>query len=271
MYYCLIASLEQYTLSSDARKIDFAELRGDIMGELSKTDLSAAELLYSYYDVENLLSALWKRSTPHNVLGNLSEEEIRAEIETKGSDDEPFVSKLPVSVRYALDLVQGRVEVEEEDATDYSKISELDVEKLLLSNFYSLVAQSKCAYLKRFVELDRQMRSYIAGVEGAVGGYPEEPREQVWYTELSAVIETRDFVEREHKMDALRWRIAAELTEAGGLDGLSHDFDIAAVLNYLIEINILHRWAMLSKEIGRERFKTMVASFTSKGMIDIEQ
>ncbi|MEG0162525.1 MAG: DUF2764 family protein, partial [Mucinivorans sp.] len=72
-----------------------------------------------------------------------------------------------------------------------------------------------------------------------------------------AVISTTDFVEREHKMDALRWDLVDELTEG-------HYFDIDTVLGYIVCLNILQRWAYLNKEFGRTRFDKIVKSFTEK-------
>lgn len=263
MYYCLIASLEQYTLASDARKIDFAELRTEIEGELSPTDHRAVDLLGGYYDVVNILTAISGNDLPHNGLGKLTKEQIDEEIHYVPSDDEPRVSLLPTSVRYALDLIKGNIEIDEDAPVDLS-----DVERLLFENFYTECAASKCAYLREFVDIDRQMRNVIAGAELPIGQIDDQIKERSWWVPLHEVLATADFVEREHKMDALRWKIAEELTEPGGLDENGHYFDIAVVLNYVIKLNILQRWAMLSSERGAHRFKRLVASFVEQGRIN---
>lgn len=267
MYYCLIASLEQFTLSSDSRKIDFAELRAMIADELTPFDARSVELLGGYYDVINILAAIVGHGLPHNELGNLTAEQIAAEINAVPTDDEPYVSLLPASVRYALDMIKGNIEIDENSEVDIS-----DVERLLLSNFYTEVASSKCAYLRSFVDIDRMMRNAIAADEQTtpIGPTSENPKEESWYAPLQEVLATDDFVAREHKMDALRWKIADELAEPGGLDENGHYFDIAIVLNYVIKLNILERWAMLGIESGRHRFEQMVASFTERGKINEE-
>ncbi len=260
MYYCLIASLEQYSLSSDPQSIDFGALHAEIIAELNPKDLKAVELLYAYYDVLNILSRLSGLDTPHNPLGNLSAQEIDAEIQGEVAEsDEVFISRLPNSVRYALDIIQGRIQEDEDQPQD--ELTEQRVEALLLSNFYKECSLSHSQYLKLWSYADRQIREVCAGMEAS----SEDIREMSWWQPLQGVLATADFVDREHKMDALRWNYAAELLEPGGMDGISHDFDLSAVLNYLIELNILQRWASLSKEIGRKRFEDMVRSFTSKG------
>lgn len=262
MYYCLIASLEQYTLASDARKIDFAELRAEIAQELSPADHRAVELLGGYYDVINILTAISGNDLPHNELGNLTKEQIEEEIAYVPSDDEPRTSLLPASVRYAIDLIKGNIEIDEDMEVDLSNI-----ERLLFENFYTECAASKCAYLREFIDIDRQMRNVTAGAELPIGVLDDQLKEKSWWAPLHEVLATADFVEREHKMDALRWKIADELTEPGGLDENGHYFDIAVVLNYVIKLNILQRWAMLSVDRGRHRFEQLVASFVEQGKI----
>ncbi len=270
MYYCLIASLEQYSLSSDAATIDFDALREEILGELSAKDMEVVRLLYGYYDVVNILNRLSGRDTLHNALGNLSAEDI--ELEIKGGtedDDERFVSKLPVSVAYALSIISGKIELEDEEQKGAK--TEDAVERLLLSNFYAESKRSSCKYLRAWSEADMQIRQVCAAENIAESTDDDDLNEKSWWAALQGVLSTADFVEREHKMDSLRWDYALELLEPGGLDGEYHQFDIAAVLNYLIELNILQRWGSLSKEIGRERFEQMVKSFTSKGDINLEK
>lgn len=251
MYYCLISSLAELSLSSDARRIDFTALREQIVEELSARDKLVVELLYAYYDVENLLSALRASDLPHNELGNLTLEQIQMEITAPGTDDEPFVSLLPRAVRQTLDLYQGREEMGEE----MEPIA--DIERALLMDFYRQCESSRSAFIKAWASADRRIRNEIAGVDYAVGELYDDDREQSWWSGLADVLATADFVEREHKMDAVRWDLVDLLTEG-------HYFDIDAVLGYIIKLNILQRWAYLNKEFGRERFEKIVKNFTEK-------
>ncbi len=264
MYYCLIASLEQYSLSTDPKSVDFDVLRTEIKEEMTSKDIKIVELLYGYYDVVNILNRLSGRDTLHNPLGNLTAEEIDAEIEGAKDDDEVFVSKLPVGVSYALDLIKGRVEREDENEDELK--GDEQVEKLLLANFYKACEENPNRFLRAWCDADRKIREVCAEQISSDEDYKEES----WWSALQSVLMTEDFVERERKMDALRWNYSAELLEPGGIDGEYHQFDLASVLNYLIELNILQRWGSLSKEIGRERFEKMVKSFTSKGDINLE-
>lgn len=252
MYYCLISSLAELSLTADASRIDFAFVRAQIAQELAGREKLAVELLYAYYDVQNLLAAMRGSDLPHNELGNLSREQIAAEIEAHGTEDEPFMSLLPSSVRGTLDLYQGRVE-RDEDAEPLLD----DMERALLADFYRQCEASRFEFLSRWSATDRAMRNVVAGTDYAVGDMGDDLREKEWFAALSEVIATADFVEREHKMDALRWGVVEELAEG-------HYFDIDALMAYIVRLNILQRWAYLNKEFGHERFEKIVKSFTDK-------
>ncbi len=274
MYYCLVASLEQFTLQSDAHKIDFSELRGQIQEELTKVDQRAVELLGGYYDVQNLVAAYSGHGALHSVMGNLSQDQI-SQLLTQDNLEDYYTEDLDEmhlnsEVFRMLMAIRGLQESDDDDLVLEDNLSQSRVEDLLFSSYYKGVGLSDSLYLKCWVNADRLMRTYIVASENESQLDPEllsEIKEQEWFTELRAVIDTKDFVKREHKMDALRWQVAQDLTEPGGVDGALHDFDIAAVLCYLIKLNILQRWAVLSKEVGRERFDQMVKSFTVKGSL----
>ena len=107
------------------------------------------------------------------------------------------------------------------------------------------------------VETDGELReAYMNGQAQDFG-----MRDRFVYTEdLLQVLETVDFVERERKMDALRVRMADDLAE--------HDyFGVGRVMDYLIRLNILHRWAALDAARGREDFRELVSNLTDADRI----
>ena len=74
-YYCLVASLREWTLDSDTKGFDVREILDEIMGKLTAKDRKAVGLLYAYYDCENIIAYRAERER-HNELGNLSREQI---------------------------------------------------------------------------------------------------------------------------------------------------------------------------------------------------
>ena len=78
-YYCLVAGLKEYTLDADTKGFDAKAIVEEILEELSSSDAKLVRLLYSYYDCENII-ALRAGRNAHNELGNLSAEELEAEL-----------------------------------------------------------------------------------------------------------------------------------------------------------------------------------------------
>ena len=81
-YYCLVASLREWTLDSDTKSFDVREILDEILDELTANDTKAVKLLYAYYDCENVI-ALRNNRNRHNNLGNLTAEELKDVLENR--------------------------------------------------------------------------------------------------------------------------------------------------------------------------------------------
>lgn len=264
-YYCLIAGLTEYSFADKSRKIELSELRSDIASQMSDNDRKTLMLLYAYYDIQNTVNMLQKSSLPFNCLGNLTKQQIEAELKAEEVGEEPFETLLPSNIRLTLDKIAGRNLSEEEEP-----IPQEHIEQRLYDDFYATCAQSKCHFIREWCEADRTIRNIATthranelGIDPQTMliGKATDEREFLYYADLLSVLDTKDFVERETKMDALRWQIAEELSE-------HNYFDIAAVLAYLVKLNILYRWSSLDKAIGEARFRSIVESFTAQTKIE---
>ena len=79
-YYTLVAGLREYALDADTKGFDITEILAEVEESLSSRDWQSVELLYTYYDCENLV-ARHNGSSAHNALGLLSPEQVAAELE----------------------------------------------------------------------------------------------------------------------------------------------------------------------------------------------
>ena len=70
--------------------------------------------------------------------------------------------------------------------------------------------------------------------------------------EVAEIAEIGDLLEREKRIDALRWQWLEERT-------LFEVFNIEAVLAYYLKASILHRWDNLTVEEGEQVFRALVA------------
>ena len=77
---------------------------------------------------------------------------------------------------------------------------------------------------------------------------------------IAAVNDEQNIVEKEHKIDLVRWEYAGELA--------SFDyFNINAVLSYLVKINIVARWSILDVKRGREMLERLMAELDGKELV----
>ena len=270
-YYTLVAGFREYALDADRKGFDALEIRSEVMENLKQQDRRAVELLYGYYDCENLSAARAGR-TAHNALGNLSREEIEAELQNP--------SRLPEALQQ---VIRAYADPEGEDAEQVDTTQRF--EKSLFSAYYALAAKSSCRFLKEWSAFDRNLRNVSAAISARELNRPIEEvtvgegeiveqlqkssasdfglRGELQYLDaaIAAIADEQNLVEKEHKIDLIRWNEASELS--------SFDyFDINAVIAYLVRVNLVARWSMLDPQRGREMFDRLMAELDGKDMIN---
>ena len=270
-YYTLVAGFREYTLDSETKGFDIEAILAEVFEVLSSSDKKAVELLYAYYDCENLISRR-NGSSKYNTLGRLSSEELDEELRQPSHLAEPLAK---VVRAYASP------ESEEFEGMDLTQ----PFAKALMSAYYKACEASKSRLLREWSKLDRTIRNIVAAtvarqqgvaVESVVVGEDATTkalsrssasdfglRVEVPFVEqlVSAVVDEHNMVEKEHKIDNIRW---AELSELTTFDY----FDLNAVLAYLIKVNMVARWAALDAKVGREMFDRLVAELDGKEMIN---
>ena len=270
-YYALVAGLREYTLDADAKGFDAKEIVEEILEVISKSDAAAVRLLYTYYDCENLIN-LRNGSSAHNALGNLSREEIEAEMANP--------THLPSRIANVI-RAYANPEGEEAETVDVGK----RFEKSLFEAYYEECAQSKCRFLREWSSFDRTLRNILAA---AVARSQSRPIEEVTIGEgdvveqlqrssaadfglrgeyafvdgvIVAVNDEQNLLEKERKIDLIRWNEAGEL--------VTFDyFDINAVMAYLVKVNMVARWSVLDVRHGREMFERLLADLDGKDLIN---
>lgn len=273
-YYYLVAGLREWTLDSDTKGFDVREIVEDILDHLTSSDREAVRMLYAYYDCENLVARRNGRERI-NPLGNLSVEELDQVL------GERRYALLPKCVAEAVKLY---VEADDEERDDDVVLAD-SFEHALFDAYYRELASSKCKFLRAWGEFDRNLRNIAAAVAareaGRVvadvtvgGGDVVEQlkrssaadfglRGELQYIDavIAAVSDERNIVEKERKIDAIRW---AEAEEIAVFDFFTIDY----ILSYLIKVNIVARWAMLSPEVGREMLNRLIKELDAKDLVN---
>ena len=205
-------------------------------------------------------------------LGNLSREELAEELKRP--------SRLPEELAR---VVRAYNDPEGEDAETVDTARRF--EKSLFAAYSDLCERKGCRFLRAWAVFDRNLRNLTAAVTARAAGRPVEDvtvgggdvveqlqrssaadfglRGELGYIDavIAAVGDEANLVEKERKIDLIRWNEALELATFDY-------FDINAVLSYLVRVNIVARWTLLDPARGREMFALLLAELDGKELIE---
>ena len=273
-YYYLVAGLREWTLESDTKGFNVREIVDEILAELTKRDREAVKLLYAYYDCENIIACRSERER-HNELGNLSRQQIEDMLRERSYGE--------LSANVAK-VVKYFNETDDEERDEDYVINDT-FEHALFDAYYRDLAESKCSFLKAWGEFDRNLRNISAAlaareagravVDVVVGGGEVVEqlksssaadfglRGELQYIDavISAVSDEKNIVEKERKIDAIRWSEAEEIA-------VFDFFNVDYILSYLVKVNIVARWTLLSPEVGRQMLNRLINELDAKELVN---
>ena len=131
-------------------------------------------------------------------------------------------------------------------------------ESTLGADFYAKAAQSKNRFIREYFDFDGRLRNmkvdYLAKRLGKKGEdyvveLPEADFEEG--KQILDILADADFVEREQKMDELKWEKASDIARMDY-------FNMNAILAFLVKAKTVQRWAELDAAKGQEMFKKLV-------------
>lgn len=214
-YYYLIAGLTEYPfdidyMASGGGRVDVPQIKAQIMSELAPGDRRAVELLYTYYDIENIMGYVRGTKLPFNELGNLSREEVALLVDrtVEGQDGggqllpEELAERLerlavPGEIRSVMDRFGGAANGSALLPEEFEPLSADDLERELLLSFYKICGAISAVdggglfslagvwpggfvvpeYLRRWATYDRMMRNMVAAYKARQLGLAEERKE----------------------------------------------------------------------------------------------
>ena len=269
-YYALVAGFREYALDADTKGFDIEQTLTDVREALSLRDWQAVSLLYAYYDCENL-AARRNGSSAHNALGRLSAEQIEQELASP--------QLLPERI---CKVVRAYADPEGEDAEGVDITAPFA--QSLFAAYYEECARSSSRFLREWSEADRTLRSVTSALiardkmtpveQVTVGG--GEVVEQLhrssaadfglrgelsYIDSLIAAMDEQNMLEKERKIDLIRWSVASELSTFDY-------FSLDAVLAYLVKVNLVARWTLLDVKAGRAMLDKLMAELDGKQYIE---
>ena len=269
-YYCLVAGLRDYTLDGDAKGFDARGVIEEIAESLSKEDALALRGWMLFHDVCNMANMANGREA-FSTLGNFSQEELAEQLEVPSQ----LPRELGEVVELFAEMKKGEVDADDARLTRIDTSRSLSTE--LFAAYYRYCAKSRCRFLREWSEADRNLRNItaaltarergIAVADHLIGGgdvvYQLSRssaadfglKGEVGYidTLIGALADNENLLDKEHRMDMIRWSLAEDIAT---FDYFNVDF----LLSYITRLGLVHRWARLDAERGKEMFSRLISS-----------
>ncbi len=272
-YYCLVAGLKEYAIDGDNKGLDISEIKEDIFEQVSRKDAREVELLYYFYDIENILNMM-KGKTTFNSLGNFSQEQLQAEL-ARAEQLPEFIASI-VSC-YKNKDGEGTHEDADIDLND-------TIERNLWNSYYKECAKSKCRFLREWSEYDLNLRNICAAHTARKSGLTPADiivgsnditqaiaksssadfglkNEITDLDKLIATLDNSNLFEKEHSLDMMRWNEAEEMSTFDY-------FNINTVMAYLVKVNLIWRWKQLDPERGQSMFNKLISELSGKDIVE---
>lgn len=267
-YYYLIAGLPDIFLDQERKDFNLIKLKDEMKEMLHPDDYKLVELLFFEYDNYNFQNFLFERKQEFSPLGKFPQE-VYNELEDN-------LDSFPEYIKSFYLLYKGKGNAEQpEETTDYAgeKI-EKNPEVRFQEAFHSYIKQFDNRFISRWFSFIRNLNNVLTAIScrkhnmeiapQMVGGgelveiltRSQAPdfglKREVDYIEpLLQITEVNDIMERERRLDLLKWEMADDLTTFDY-------FNIERILAFFVKAGMVHRWSKLDAKVGAEMFEKLV-------------
>ena len=262
-YYYLIAGLPELSLDDSKLGTTVREFRELYYPDLADDDRALLDLIYLNYDNANLLPLLKDKEAAIAEGGLYTSDELLAIIEAARAEEAPD-RNYP---RYMYDFVQ-QMESEESAAEG------IFPEDRLAQLYYAHAMSQGNAFVERWFAFNLDLNNFLTAITARRYNLDVKPL-IVGDNEVAKALRTsnsRDFgltgvmdgfeevmriseidnlVERERKLDVLKWEWMEE-------NSFFDYFTVEKLFAFLVKIQIIERWITLDAEAGGEMLRGMI-------------
>lgn len=274
-YYYLIAGLPELTLDDSKLSYTVADFKTELYPQLSEKDRKVIDLFYLKYDNENVIKLLDDRDAAIDPRGLYTAEELCERIaQLKEGDDIP--AKL-----FPAYLSQFISEYFQSPAEQPAQLRDR-----LASLYYAYAMECANKFARKWFEFNLTMNNILVALTARKYKWEVAPL-IVGDTEVCEALRTsnaRDFglsseideleplmkiaeipelVEREKKLDLLRWEW---MEDASVFDY----FTVERLFVFLLQIDMIERWISLDKEKGNQLFRGLIGKLKDEVKIPAE-
>ncbi|WP_300729118.1 DUF2764 domain-containing protein [uncultured Bacteroides sp.] len=273
-YYCLVAGLPDVSLDDGKLSYSVADFKSEFYPGLTAKDQKLINLFYLQYDNADLLKLLRNKDAETDGKGNFSGEELSLLIGAVRDSDTPD-KKYPA---YMTDFITRYLQLVPEEL--------YKADDMLASLYYAYAMKCSNRFIASWFEFNLNVNNILAAlvarkykmeVAKVVVGHTdvcEQLRssnardfglnEELSYFEpLQRIAEIEDLVEREKKIDQLKWKWLED-------ESFFHYFTIERLFVFLLQLEMIERWLTLDKEKGNEMFRQLIQNLKNEVQIPEE-
>ncbi len=274
-YYYLVAGLPELTLEDSKLSYTVADFKVELYPDLSDEDKKLIDLFYLKFDNANVLKLLKDKDAAIDLRGNYSAEELVEFISSLKEGDEiadaVFPSYLSTFIfEYFNATAEDDFLYEDRLAALYYEYA-MKCKKKFVSSWFAfnltmnniLVALTARKFKMDIAplilgdtEVCEALRTSGARDFGLTG-------EVDFLDQLVKISETEELVEREKKIDQLRWNWMEEAT-------FFNYFTVERLFVFLLQLEMIERWISLDKEKGNQLFRSIIATLKDEVQIPAE-
>lgn len=274
-YYYLVAGLPKLALEDNKLSYIVADFKEDIYPALTVADKKLVSLFFLQYDNANVLKLLKDKEAAIDGRGVFSAEELNEYILRLKEGDRIENSMFPAYLstfisEYFTNPVEENFLLENRLAALYYAYA-MECKNKFVSSWFAfnltvnniLVALAARKYKMELssvivgdTEVCEALRTSNARDFGLTG-------EVDCMEQLMKISEISELVEREKKIDQLRWNWMEEAT-------FFDYFTIERLFVFLLQLDMVERWMVLDKEKGNLLFRNIIATLKDEVQIPAE-
>ena len=274
-YYYLVAGLPELTLEDSKLSYTVADFKAELYPDLSDKDRKLIDLFYLKFDNANVLKLLKDKDATIDPRGNYSAEELAEFISSLKEGDEIVDAMFP---SYLSTFISEYFNATAED--DFLH------EDRLAALYYEYAMKCKNKFVSSWFAFNLTMnnilvaltaRKFKMDIAPLIVGDTEVCEalrtsgardfgltgEVDFLDQLVKISETEELVEREKKIDQLRWNWMEEAT-------FFNYFTVERLFVFLLQLEMIERWISLDKEKGNQLFRSIIATLKDEVQLPAE-
>jgi len=268
-YYYLVAGLPDLFLDQESKDFNIERIIDDFREHLHPSDFELIEVMNLPFDNENFLNAILKRKREYSVLGRFGKEHFE--------DLNESITLFPKYFQQFYAKFTGKQTDEDEisdDSFDGEKI-EKTPEVIFNEFFYQYITNHSNVFIKDWFTFLQNLQNILAAIScrnsnteiiphlvGAGSVQDALARSQApdfglkrdieYIDRLLAISEISDVLDRERRIDLLKWEMVNELV-------IWEYFSTEFILAFMVKAQLVFRWTKLDAKVGAEMFKMLMS------------